>query len=512
MTKYRAAFAALFAVLLALGSQVGAQQNVGNGGGSGAGGTSQVLDGTPVSGALSAAQPTPGTPVAGGTISTSTSGYGGVLVQFTGTVSGVTFTPEGSADGGTTWTALAVNRLAGGGGSLTTEAPSSGSGYFFSVGGFNVFRVRATVYGSTPANVTLVSTTQQVVTTPGGGNVGGSLSAQYNAPAPTYASGATSTLQTDASGNLYITTRSGVAIPVTFSGALPTGSNSIGSITNSSFGATQSGAWNVGVSNFPATQNVALTGVGTSSGNPLFVSGGGGGGGTIPQGLPTVAPAVAPTAAAYVQGVAGGAPLSISGAISNIAFGITGSSFNGTSLNVACTIGCNGATSATVFPASTPTPAPGTPNQSLYETRGGSLIVHDDATPAPGGALVALAPNSPGSSAASPAYVLNPFAGLGGLFVIPAGSTNGTLLGTPPVGYRGVELWMPPSSPASCVTFIFSTTAPSGPPAAGAVSPQFCGPTTAGASPYIYQFNLAGGQNLYIITNTGSATPQARYD
>jgi|GEM_PF-4339521 len=88
----------------------------------------------------------------------------------------------------------------------------------------------------------------------------------------------------------------------------------------------------------------------------------------------------------------------------------------------------------------------------------------------------------------------NPSTGLGALAAVPAGSTNGTALGTPPDGAVGARLYLP--SGAS-VSFTVAATAPTAAP-----SPVFT-ISQAGTGPN-WDEALAGGQMIYVTATTGA--------
>ena len=88
----------------------------------------------------------------------------------------------------------------------------------------------------------------------------------------------------------------------------------------------------------------------------------------------------------------------------------------------------------------------------------------------------------------------NPSTGIGALAPVPAGSTNGTVLGTMPDGAVGARLYLP--SGAS-VTFTITDTAPSTPP-----SPVFT-ISQVGTGPN-WDEALAGGQMIYVTAVTGA--------
>lgn len=84
--------------------------------------------------------------------------------------------------------------------------------------------------------------------------------------------------------------------------------------------------------------------------------------------------------------------------------------------------------------------------------------------------------------------------GIGVLTAVPAGSANGTVIGTPPTGYQGVRFLMPVGA---SITFVRATSQPGSPPTVTwTISNAISGPT--------YDEPLAGGMNVYITAITGS--------
>ena len=111
----------------------------------------------------------------------------------------------------------------------------------------------------------------------------------------------------------------------------------------------------------------------------------------------------------------------------------------------------------------------------------GTITVGSDASSAQG--LVAL------SAVASTRGV----AGLGALTAVPAGSTNGTALGTMPAGAQGARLYLPTGA---SITFAVASAAPSSAPTTFTVSASTTGPN--------WDENLSGGQMIYVTAVTGS--------
>jgi len=88
----------------------------------------------------------------------------------------------------------------------------------------------------------------------------------------------------------------------------------------------------------------------------------------------------------------------------------------------------------------------------------------------------------------------NPSTGLGALTAVPAGSTNGTALGTPPLGAVGMRFYLPAGA---AVTFTIAATAPGSAPAnTFTVSQSGTGPNWDEA--------LSGGEMIYVTATTGS--------
>ena len=99
-----------------------------------------------------------------------------------------------------------------------------------------------------------------------------------------------------------------------------------------------------------------------------------------------------------------------------------------------------------------------------------------------------------GAAGSSPWPVTTTPAGLGAMQAVPAGSTNGTALGTPPAGSRGARLYLPPGA---SVTFTMASAAPASPPAVTFMVSQ------AGTGPN-WDEDLAGGQMIYVTAMAGS--------
>jgi len=88
----------------------------------------------------------------------------------------------------------------------------------------------------------------------------------------------------------------------------------------------------------------------------------------------------------------------------------------------------------------------------------------------------------------------NPSTGLGALSAVPAGSTNGSVLGTQPAGSVGARFYLPAGA---SVTFTVATTAPASAPAnTFTVSQSGTGPNWDEA--------LSGGAAIYITATTGA--------
>jgi hypothetical protein len=88
----------------------------------------------------------------------------------------------------------------------------------------------------------------------------------------------------------------------------------------------------------------------------------------------------------------------------------------------------------------------------------------------------------------------NPSTGLGPLTAVPAGSTNGTALGTPPAGTVGVRLYLPAGA---SVTFTIAASQPASAPAVTfTVSQSGTGPNWDEA--------LSAGEMIYVTATSGS--------
>ena len=80
------------------------------------------------------------------------------------------------------------------------------------------------------------------------------------------------------------------------------------------------------------------------------------------------------------------------------------------------------------------------------------------------------------------------------MVLVPAGSTNGTPLGTPPFGIRGARMYLPTGT---SITFTIAAAQPtSAPSATFTVSQASTGPN--------WDENLAGGQLIYVTAITGA--------
>ncbi len=89
----------------------------------------------------------------------------------------------------------------------------------------------------------------------------------------------------------------------------------------------------------------------------------------------------------------------------------------------------------------------------------------------------------------------NPSTGLGALQPVPAGSTNGTALGTLPDGAVGARFYLPPGS---TVSFTVIDTPPAAPPSAVfTISQSATGPNWDEA--------LSAGQMIYVTAVSGGA-------
>lgn len=96
-------------------------------------------------------------------------------------------------------------------------------------------------------------------------------------------------------------------------------------------------------------------------------------------------------------------------------------------------------------------------------------------------------------SVTNPLPVIGTAVGLGSLSAVPAGSTNGTAIGTPPAGAVGCRIYLPSGS---SVTFTVAASAPvSAPTNVFTISQATTGPN--------WDENLSG-QNLYITAIVGS--------
>lgn len=84
-------------------------------------------------------------------------------------------------------------------------------------------------------------------------------------------------------------------------------------------------------------------------------------------------------------------------------------------------------------------------------------------------------------------------AGLGALTAVPAGSTNGTALGTMPAGAQGARFYLPTGA---SITFAVASAAPSSAPTTFTISASTTGPN--------WDENLSGGQMIYVTAVSGS--------
>lgn len=87
----------------------------------------------------------------------------------------------------------------------------------------------------------------------------------------------------------------------------------------------------------------------------------------------------------------------------------------------------------------------------------------------------------------------NPSTGIGALTAVPAGSTNGTALGTMPAGAIGARLYLPAGA---SVSFTVTDTAPAAAPAAVFTASQ----TATGPN---WDEALSAGQMIYVTASTG---------
>jgi hypothetical protein len=83
--------------------------------------------------------------------------------------------------------------------------------------------------------------------------------------------------------------------------------------------------------------------------------------------------------------------------------------------------------------------------------------------------------------------------GLGNLSAVPAGTTNGTPIGTPPDNYQGVRIYLPTSS---SVTFTIASAQPQS-------APTYTFTISDVVSGTHWDENLAG-QNVYVTATSGS--------
>ncbi|MCX7382487.1 MAG: hypothetical protein NT133_13960 [Alphaproteobacteria bacterium] len=88
----------------------------------------------------------------------------------------------------------------------------------------------------------------------------------------------------------------------------------------------------------------------------------------------------------------------------------------------------------------------------------------------------------------------NPTTGVGALAAVPAGSTNGTALGTMPDGAVGARLYLPAGG---AVSFTIAGTPPASAPAAIFTASQ----ALTGAN---WDEPLADGQMLYVTATAGA--------
>lgn len=86
-------------------------------------------------------------------------------------------------------------------------------------------------------------------------------------------------------------------------------------------------------------------------------------------------------------------------------------------------------------------------------------------------------------------------AGLGGMELIPDGSTDGVPIGDFPDGAVGVRMYLPPSA---SVTFTVATSAP-------VTAPLTAVMTNGGTSTMVWDELLSGNAMLYIVDKSGAA-------
>jgi hypothetical protein len=115
---------------------------------------------------------------------------------------------------------------------------------------------------------------------------------------------------------------------------------------------------------------------------------------------------------------------------------------------------------------------------------GGAAVATGNPVPVLQAGAVTLAPN-----------------GLGALTAVPAGSTNGTALGTPPTGKRGARLYVPPGA---SISFGIAAAQPGSAPTTITVA----NPST-NTVPANWDEDLAGTQMIYVTALTG--TPLFRW-
>jgi len=89
--------------------------------------------------------------------------------------------------------------------------------------------------------------------------------------------------------------------------------------------------------------------------------------------------------------------------------------------------------------------------------------------------------------------------GIGDSINCAAGSTNGTVAGTKPTGAVGIEIIVPAGN---TITYVIRATAPGSAPTTGLIT--IPGPTSG--PPTVQTHNLAGGEDVYVTTSTGTNT------
>lgn len=116
------------------------------------------------------------------------------------------------------------------------------------------------------------------------------------------------------------------------------------------------------------------------------------------------------------------------------------------------------------------------------------------ALPLPAGAATSTAQTAAQTSLTSIAANTAAVPGLGAIALVPAGTTNGTPLGSLPTGARGARLYLPTGT---AITFTIASAQPgSAPSAVFTITAATTGPNWDEA--------LAGGQMIYVTATTGA--------